>query len=143
MRPVNDDELLLELDRRMNGRGNGVKAAAAIGMDPSHLRAVKSGRERLSVKIASWLGYELRWVKRFYIDDKVRLVNREPIDLAALKLGPRAAVPAVEVGDVGVISKLHSKMFEVRFAKCTIVCDETMVQKVDKKEKQNEENKAG
>jgi hypothetical protein len=142
MRPVNDEELLLELDRHMNGRGNGVKTADAIGMDPNHLRSVRSGRERVSVKIAAWLGYELRWVKRFCIGDKVRLVNREPIDSVAQKLGLFASLsPAVEVGDVGTVIKSNGKMFEVRFAKCVIVCDEMMVQKVDKKEKQNEENK--
>ena len=62
MRPTNDEEVLIALDRQTRGRGNGVKTADAVGMDPSHLRAVKSGRERISVKIAAFLGYELRWV---------------------------------------------------------------------------------
>ena len=63
-RPLNDDEVLKALDRKMAGRGNGERAARDLGVDSAHLREMKSGRRRVSLKVARGLGYELRWVKR-------------------------------------------------------------------------------
>lgn len=62
-RPVNDELVLRELDRRMRGRGNGVKAATDLGTSYSHLRSMRAGSERVTMKVAKGLGFELRWVK--------------------------------------------------------------------------------
>jgi hypothetical protein len=62
-RPVNDEEVLRELDRRMAGRGNGKRLAMALEMDPAHLRSIRSGERSVGWKVATGLGYELRWVK--------------------------------------------------------------------------------
>ena len=66
--------------------------------------------------------------------DRVRLVNREPIDTEACKhaTGLYSYVPAIEVGDLGIVRQ-HSDdngVFEVCFAQCTIVCDASMVEVV-------------
>jgi hypothetical protein len=63
LRPVNDDELLQELDRLTHGWGNGARLAALLKVQPAHLRGTKSGTESVSMKVAVGLGYELRWVK--------------------------------------------------------------------------------
>ena len=63
MRPVNDEEVLRELDRRTQGRGNGSRMAEKLGMSPSHLRQIKSGRRSLTRKVAEGLGWELQWVR--------------------------------------------------------------------------------
>jgi len=64
MRPVNDSEVLVELDRRASGYGNGVKLARELGMKPTHLHSMKSGYVRVSQKVAGALGFELRWVRK-------------------------------------------------------------------------------
>ena len=63
-RPVNDHEILAELDRRCLGYGNGVQTARELGIEPSHLREMKSGRRKPSAKVADGLGYELCWIKK-------------------------------------------------------------------------------
>lgn len=63
-RPVNDDEILIELDRRTKGRGNGERTARELGVESSHLREIKSGRRPPTQQVAAGLGFELRWVKR-------------------------------------------------------------------------------
>ena len=63
MRPVNDDEVLETLDRRMAGYGNGERAARELGVESAHLRAMKSGSQAVSLKVAAGLGFELRWVR--------------------------------------------------------------------------------
>jgi hypothetical protein len=63
LRPVNDDELLGELDRLTYGWGNGARLAALLKVQPAHLRAMKSGAEPVSMKVAAGLGYQLHWVK--------------------------------------------------------------------------------
>ena len=40
MRPVNDEEILLDLDRRSRGYGNGARLARAWGVEPAHLSDV-------------------------------------------------------------------------------------------------------
>jgi len=62
--PSNDDEVLQELDRRCAGRGNGMRVAAELGVEPRRLREVKSGNRRVNQKVAEGLGFELRWVRR-------------------------------------------------------------------------------
>ena len=62
-RPVNDEEVLRALDIRMSGHGNGAKAARELGVESSHLRAMRSGCRGISQKIAKGLGFELRWVR--------------------------------------------------------------------------------
>ena len=42
MRPVNDEEILLDLDRRSRGYGNGARLARAWGVEPAHLSDIKS-----------------------------------------------------------------------------------------------------
>jgi hypothetical protein len=64
MRPVNDEEVLHELDRRMAGHGNGERAARELGVEPRHLREMKSGGRSISQKVAAGLGYQLLWVKK-------------------------------------------------------------------------------
>jgi len=64
MRPVNDDEVLAALDRRMAGHGNGERTARELGVDSAHLRSMKSGYQAISAKVAAGLGYSLRWVKK-------------------------------------------------------------------------------
>jgi hypothetical protein len=61
--PVNTEEVLVALDRRMAGYGNGIRLADELNMEPSRLHAIKSGAERMTQKVATGLGYELRWVK--------------------------------------------------------------------------------
>ena len=63
MRPSNDEELLRELDRRCQGRGNGERTAKEIGVWSSHLRSMRSGDRHVNLKVAAALGFELRWVK--------------------------------------------------------------------------------
>jgi hypothetical protein len=63
-RPVNDELVLRELDRRMAGRGNGVQTAIDLGTDYSHLRSMRAGSEPVTMKVAQGLGFELRWVKK-------------------------------------------------------------------------------
>lgn len=63
-RPVNDEEVLRELDRRTKVRGQGQRLAEELGIDSAHLRSMKSGRRVPSWKVAKGLGFELRWVKR-------------------------------------------------------------------------------
>jgi hypothetical protein len=64
MRPVNDDEVLRELDRRMAGHGNGERTARELGVESAHLRSMRSGNQVISPKVAAGLGYQLRWVKK-------------------------------------------------------------------------------
>jgi hypothetical protein len=64
MRPINDEELLHELDRRMAGHGNGERAARELGVEPRRLREMKSGGRAISLKVAAGLGYQLLWVKK-------------------------------------------------------------------------------
>ena len=63
-RPVNDEEVLADLDRRAQGYGAGARLARDLGVAPSHLREMKSGRRPPSRKIAAGLGWELRWVRK-------------------------------------------------------------------------------
>ena len=64
MRPVNDEEILLDLDRRSRGYGNGARLARAWGVEPAHLSDIKSGYRHPNQKIAAGLGWELRWVRK-------------------------------------------------------------------------------
>jgi hypothetical protein len=63
MRPVNDNDILIELDRRTKGYGTGARLAREIGIKASHLTDVKSGYRPPNKTIAAGLGFELRWVK--------------------------------------------------------------------------------
>ena len=63
MRPVNDDEVLAALDRRMSGHGNGERTARELGVESAHLRAMRSGNQAISTKVAAGLGFELRWIR--------------------------------------------------------------------------------
>lgn len=62
-RPVNDDELLIELDRRSQGYGAGVRTARELGIEPTYLNDMKSGIRKPNSKVAAGLGFELRWVR--------------------------------------------------------------------------------
>ena len=62
-RPVNDEDPLRDLDRRMAGRGNGEKTARELDVDACHLRQIKSGARKMGQRIARGLGWELRWVR--------------------------------------------------------------------------------
>ncbi len=62
MRPVNDEEVLRALDAQTARRGGQARFASEIGMEPSHLREIKSGRRAVNRRVAAALGYELRWV---------------------------------------------------------------------------------
>jgi hypothetical protein len=64
MRPVNDELVLEELDRRTAGYGNGERTAKRLGVESAHLREIKSGRRPPSRRVAEGLGFELRWVRR-------------------------------------------------------------------------------
>ena len=64
MRPINDDEVLRALDARTKGYGNCVGTARDFGIEPSHLREIKSGRRAVSLRLAAGLGYELKWVRK-------------------------------------------------------------------------------
>lgn len=61
--PLNDHEVLQELDRRMAGYGNGARLARELHVEPAHLRSMKSGSKRVSQQAAAGLGFELRWVR--------------------------------------------------------------------------------
>jgi len=63
-RPVNDEEVLAVLDRRMRGYGNGKRTALDLGVDYAHLRSMRAGAEPVTAKVAKALGFELRWVRR-------------------------------------------------------------------------------
>ena len=63
MRPINDSEVLAELDRRTQGYGSGERLARELGVESAHLRAMKSGAESVSKKVAAGLGFELRWIR--------------------------------------------------------------------------------
>lgn len=63
MRPINDDEVIEALDRRMQGHGNGERVARELGVDSAHLRSMRSGNQVISLKVANGLGFELRWVR--------------------------------------------------------------------------------
>ena len=64
LRPINSETLLRELDLRTAGWGNTKKLAAAVGIEPAHLREIKCGRRRMNQKVASELGWELKWVRK-------------------------------------------------------------------------------
>jgi hypothetical protein len=40
--------------------------AKELGMEPAHLREMKSGRRPPNQKVAAALGWELRWVRKVY-----------------------------------------------------------------------------
>ena len=63
LRAVNDEELLKALDERTKGHGNTRAFAEKAGYDPSHISSIKSGCQRVSMKVATALGFELRWVR--------------------------------------------------------------------------------
>lgn len=67
MRPVNDEEVLRDIERRSDWRtqgwGAGDRLARDLDVDPSHLRQVKSGTRPISRKMATRLGWVLKWVK--------------------------------------------------------------------------------
>lgn len=63
MRPINDNEVLDDLARRMNGYGNGEKMARELDTEPRHLREIKCGGRPPSLRVARGLGWELKWVK--------------------------------------------------------------------------------
>jgi hypothetical protein len=63
-RPVNDTEVLADLDRQMAGYGNGRRLADKLDMEPSHLRSMRSGSTSLGRRVAEALGWELRWVRK-------------------------------------------------------------------------------
>ena len=63
IRPVNDADILAEIDRRTQGRGSGERLARELGIESAHLREMKSGRRPPSRKAARGLGWDLRWVR--------------------------------------------------------------------------------
>jgi hypothetical protein len=63
-RPVNDNEVLAELDRRTRGYGAGVRLAGDLGLDVHWLHNIKSGNQPMSPRVAAALGWELRWVRK-------------------------------------------------------------------------------
>ena len=63
MRPVNDNEVIEALDKRMAGYGNGERTARELGVDSAYLRSIRSGNQAISLKVANKLGYQLRWVR--------------------------------------------------------------------------------
>ena len=63
LHPSNPDLPLRELDRRMRGYGNGARLARELGVEAAHLRAMKSGSQAISQRVARGLGFELRWVR--------------------------------------------------------------------------------
>jgi hypothetical protein len=67
IRPIDNREVLADLDRRTAGYGNGRRLAEELGINPTALRSTKSGSRPLTRKVAALLGWELRWVR---IDDK-------------------------------------------------------------------------
>lgn len=64
MRPVNDEMLLQLLDAKTKGYGSKSKLATELDMEPSHLRSILAGSRTIGIKLASFLGYELKWVKK-------------------------------------------------------------------------------
>jgi hypothetical protein len=62
--PVNEAEVLAELDRRTKGYGSGARLAKEIGIELRHLHTIKSGNQPLNKKVAAGLGFELRWVRK-------------------------------------------------------------------------------
>ena len=64
IRPVNPELVLRELDRRMAGYGNGARLAEELGVYAAHLRAMRSGNQAVTEKVARGLGFELRWVRK-------------------------------------------------------------------------------
>ena len=64
MRPMNDEEVLCELDHVMAGYGNGARLARRIGVESAYLRGIKSCRRPVSLRVATWMGYELRWTRK-------------------------------------------------------------------------------
>jgi hypothetical protein len=64
LRPVNDHEIQAILAKRMAGYGNGERTAIELDVESNQLREMRSGRRGPSPKVASKLGYELKWVKR-------------------------------------------------------------------------------
>jgi hypothetical protein len=61
--PSNPELVLRELDRRMEGHGNGKKTALDLGIDYNHLRSMRAGSQRINRKVAEGLGFKLMWVK--------------------------------------------------------------------------------
>lgn len=63
LRPVNDADVLADLDRRTHGRGRIEIAAAAAGVDEQYIRRVRCGARLPNARLAGWLGWELRWIR--------------------------------------------------------------------------------
>lgn len=61
---INEHEIQAALIRATKGYGGVVKFASRVGFSRSYVQRMLYGGERMSVKVAGALGYELRWVKR-------------------------------------------------------------------------------
>jgi hypothetical protein len=63
-RPVNDNEVLADLDRRTCLRGSIERAAAEWQVDPQLIRRMRCGARLPNARIATALGWELYWIKK-------------------------------------------------------------------------------
>jgi hypothetical protein len=61
---VNEHEVQAALIRATKGYGGVVRFASRVGFSRRYVQSMLYGAERMSIKVAGALGYELRWVKR-------------------------------------------------------------------------------
>jgi hypothetical protein len=60
---TNEHEVYSALTRATAGYGNLVKFARRAGLSPEHVHGMMFGNQRVSVRVARALGWELRWVR--------------------------------------------------------------------------------
>lgn len=61
--PENEEEVLMALDSAGSVYGGIARIARKADMDPARIRVIKSGAQGMCQKLASALGYRLKWVR--------------------------------------------------------------------------------
>jgi hypothetical protein len=60
----NEQEVYQALVAATKGYGKVIRFAKQVGVDRNYIHGMIAGNRRVSVEVARWLGYELRWVKK-------------------------------------------------------------------------------
>ena len=61
---VNEQEVHDALSATTRGYGGVVRFARRVGVSREYIHGMLDGGRRVSVEVAGWLGFELRWVRK-------------------------------------------------------------------------------
>ena len=61
---VNEQEVQAALSAATKGYGGVVRFARKTGLTREYVHGMLDGSRRVSVEVAKWLGYELRWIRK-------------------------------------------------------------------------------